>query len=104
MPSVVDTWRTSLGHALAYYERARGSLPGFVAKLFLFEEDSMAFVQRASQFLDFVPKSGRMLVVPILAGTFERNDGRTAQLFQAGGSERRALCHKCDAHPRKRPV
>jgi dienelactone hydrolase len=42
------------------------------------------WVQQAGRFLDFLRKSGRMVVLPIYSGTLERNNGRSLQRFNQG--------------------
>jgi dienelactone hydrolase len=58
----------------------------------LFMRDTERFVEQGLGLLNFVPKSGRMLVVPIFAGTFERNtDGQTQRRFFADSARRELL-------------
>ena len=52
----------------------------------VFARDTARYVEIHRSFLSFVPKSGRMLVVPIYAGGFERNDGRTLQRWSQDSS------------------
>jgi class 3 adenylate cyclase/formylglycine-generating enzyme required for sulfatase activity/predicted esterase len=52
------------------------------------ERDTSSYVDANYAWLQFIPKSGRVLVLPIYAGCWERNDGRTAQRFAQYGSRR----------------
>jgi class 3 adenylate cyclase/formylglycine-generating enzyme required for sulfatase activity/dienelactone hydrolase len=54
----------------------------------LYQRDTQQAVENASRFLSFVPKSGRLLVLPVYAGTFERNDERTRHFFSQYNSRR----------------
>jgi dienelactone hydrolase len=54
----------------------------FAGSNILFMRDTEQFVSQSLRLLGFVPRSGRMLVIPIVAGTFERNaDGLTQRRF-----------------------
>jgi dienelactone hydrolase len=58
----------------------------------LFMRDSEKYIDQSLGLLNFVPKSGRMLVVPIFAGTLERNtDGLTQRRFNAQSSRREMI-------------
>jgi dienelactone hydrolase len=58
----------------------------------LFMRDTEQYVDQSLGLMNFVPMSGRMLVVPIFAGTFERNtDGLTQRRFFAKSSRREIL-------------
>jgi dienelactone hydrolase len=58
----------------------------------LFMRDSEKFVDQSLGLLNFVAKSGRMVVLPIWAGTFERNtDGLTQRRFSSESSRREML-------------
>jgi serine/threonine protein kinase/class 3 adenylate cyclase len=55
----------------------------------LFARDTEQYVDQSLGLMNFVPMSGRMLVVPIFADTLERNtDGLTQQRFLAYSSRR----------------
>jgi pimeloyl-ACP methyl ester carboxylesterase len=43
--------------------------------------------------MDFIPRSGRVLIEPIFEGTFQRNDGRTVQRWSAASSRTQMLVH-----------
>jgi class 3 adenylate cyclase/dienelactone hydrolase len=80
---------------IAYVMKPEGVEPPYQPVLWvaganiLFMRDTEKFVDQSLGLLNFVPQSGRMLVLPILAGTFERNtDGQTQRRFLARSSRR----------------
>ena len=57
----------------------------------LIQRNTEDWIRRGGAFLDFLRKSGRMVVMPIYGGTLERNDGSSLQRFNAGEISRREL-------------
>jgi serine/threonine protein kinase/class 3 adenylate cyclase/dienelactone hydrolase len=83
---------------IAYVMRPEGVEPPYQPVIWLaganmlFMLDTDHYVDQSLGLMNFVPKSGRMLVVPILAGTFERNtDGLTQRRFFKLSSQRELL-------------
>jgi formylglycine-generating enzyme required for sulfatase activity/dienelactone hydrolase len=83
---------------IAYVMAPEGVEPPFQPVIFvsganaLFMRDSELFVDKSLGLLNFVVKSGRMVVMPILAGTFERNsDGLTQRRYRSPSSRREIL-------------
>ena len=82
----------------AYVMKPEGVEPPFQPVIFfsganaLFMRDSEHFIDQSLPLLSFVVRSGRMIVMPIWAGTFERNsDGLTQRRFRSASSRREIL-------------
>jgi formylglycine-generating enzyme required for sulfatase activity/dienelactone hydrolase len=57
----------------------------------LMNRNTQQGITRAGGALDFLRKSGRLVVIPIYGGTFERNDGSSLKRFSAGRLSRQEL-------------
>ncbi len=57
----------------------------------LMDRSTQHGITAMSGVLDFLRRSGRMVVMPIYGGTFERNDGSSLQRFNAGRLSRQEL-------------
>jgi class 3 adenylate cyclase/formylglycine-generating enzyme required for sulfatase activity/dienelactone hydrolase len=82
---------------IAYMMAPEGVEPPFQPVIFfsganaLFMRDSDRFIDQSLPLLNFVVRSGRMMVIPIWAGTFERNSDGLTQKRHRSVSSRREL-------------
>ena len=59
----------------------------------IMNRDTEASIGFMGAFIEFLRKSGRLVVMPVYAGTLGRNDGRSLRRFNAGYISRRDMMY-----------